>query len=141
MIMNGNVRIGNDPVMRTTPNGDQVLELSLAYNYGRKGEDGKKPSQWIQASFWGSRAEKLQPYLKKGDQVFVSLTDVHVSIYERKDGGGTGASIRAKIGEIELIAGGRSEQKAEDKPTAKPAAKAPAKPAGSIDELDSDIPF
>ena len=138
MIMNGNVRIGNEPVMRTTPNGDQVMELSLAYNYGRKGEDGKKPSQWIQASFWGSRAEKLQPYLKKGDQIFVSLTDVHVTIYEKKDGSGTGASIRAKIGEVELIAGGRSEAQP------KVEAKAPAKPkadAGSFNDLDDDLPF
>lgn len=139
MIMNGNVRIGNDPVMRTTPDGQQVLQLSLVYNYGRKGEDGKKPSQWIDASFWGSRAEKLQPYLKKGDQIFVSLTDVHVNIYERKDGGGVGASIRAKVGEIELIPGGRAESK--DEPAAKSAVKAPAKPAGSIDELDDDVPF
>jgi single-strand DNA-binding protein len=138
MMMTGVVRIGNEPVMRTTPNGDQVLELSLAYNYGRKSEDGKKPSQWIQASFWGTRAEKLQPYLKKGDQIFVSLTDVHVSIYEKKDGSGTGASIRAKIGEVELIAGGRTEGQA------KPEAKASAKPkadAGSFNDLDDDIPF
>lgn len=135
MIMCGVVRIGNEPVMRTTTGGDQVLELSLAYNYGRKGDDGKKPTQWISASMWGSRAEKLQPYLKKGDQIFVNLTDVHVTIYEKKDGSGQAHAVRAKVGEIELIAGGRSEARAEQK-AEKPAAK-----AGSFDDLDDDIPF
>jgi single-strand DNA-binding protein len=135
MIMCGVVRIGNDPAMRTTPGGDQVLELSLAYNYGRKGDDGKKPTQWISASMWGSRAEKLHPYLKKGDQIFVNLTDVHVTVYEKKDGSGQAHAVRAKIGEIELIAGGRSEARAEQK-SEKPAAK-----AGSFDDLDDDVPF
>jgi single-strand DNA-binding protein len=37
-------RIANDPVMRYTPEGTAVLNLSLPCDYGRKGQDGKKPS-------------------------------------------------------------------------------------------------
>lgn len=132
MIQTGIVRIGKDPELRTTAQGDQVMELSLAYNYGRKGDDGKKPTQWISASMWGSRAEKLQPYLKKGGQVFVVLTDVHVHSYEKKDGT-SGVALRGKVAEIELIGGAPA---AEPKQEAKP-----AKPAASFDDLDDDIPF
>jgi single-strand DNA-binding protein len=130
MIQTGIVRIGKDPELRTTAQGDQVMELSLAYNYGRKGDDGKKPTQWISASMWGSRAEKLQPYLKKGGQVFVVLTDVHVHSYEKKDGT-SGVALRGKLSEIELIGGApAAEPRAESKPK-----------GGSLDDLDDDIPF
>jgi single-strand DNA-binding protein len=124
MMMTGVVRIGNDPEVKLTPNGDQVMELSLAYNYGKKGTDGKKPTQWVSAALWGSRAEKLGPYLKKGNQVFVALSDVFVHVYTRKDGT-QGHTIRAKIGEIELIGG-----QVESKPK-----------TGLIGDLDDDIPF
>lgn len=132
MIQTGVVRIGKDPELRTTPGGDQVMELSLAYNYGRKGDDGKKPTQWISAAMWGSRAEKLQPYLKKGGQVFVVLTDVHVHSYDKKDGT-PGVVLRGRVAEIELIGGAPSSEpaKSQDKPQR----------AGSLDDLDDDIPF
>jgi len=126
MIMCGIVRIGNDPMVRTTPTGDQVLELSLAFNYGKKDQSGRKPSQWISAALWGARAEKLAPYLKKGDQVNVVLSEPHISTYEKKDGSGQGTSLRAKVSEIELIAGGRKDD-AKEKP--------------GINGLDDDIPF
>jgi single-strand DNA-binding protein len=136
MIQTGVVRIGKDPELRTTAQGDQVMELSLAYNYGRKGDDNKKPTQWISASMWGSRAEKLQPYLKKGGQVFVVLTDVHMYSYEKKDGT-IGTAMRAKVAEIELI-GGAPQQSQE-------LVQKPVKPAttgtGSFDDFDDDIPF
>jgi single-strand DNA-binding protein len=132
MIQTGIVRIGKEPELRATPSGDQVMELSLAYNYGRKGDDGKKPTQWISASMWGSRAEKLQPYLKKGGQVFVVVTDVHVHSYEKKDGT-PGVVLRGRVSEIELIGGAPSGEsaKSQDKPQR----------AGSLDDLDDDIPF
>jgi single-strand DNA-binding protein len=110
MILAGVVRIGNDPSIRITPSGDQVMELSLAFNYGKKDESGKKPTQWISAALWGVRAEKLAPYLKKGGQVSVVLAEPHISTYDKKDGT-QGVSLRAKISEIELLAGSKDEPK------------------------------
>lgn len=43
-------RIGNDPEVRFIQSGDAVLSLSLAYAYGRKGSDGKRPTQWLDAA-------------------------------------------------------------------------------------------
>jgi single-strand DNA-binding protein len=126
MMLIGNTRIGNDPQVRYTPNGDAVLDLSLAYNHGKKQDDGKKPTQWVNAALWGSRAEKMAPYLTKGTQVFVSCSDVHVSSYEQKDGTKR-YSLKAKIESIEFVGGSKSEPKPEKQ--------------DHFGNLDDDVPF
>jgi single-strand DNA-binding protein len=112
MLMIGMARLGNDPEVRYTPDGKPVMDMSLAFNYGRK-VNGQQPSQWISATMWGDRCEKLKPYLSKGQLVFVSMTEPHIEEYKRKDGT-TGVSLRARVGELEF-AGSRPEQKSEPK--------------------------
>ena len=131
MIFAGMTRIGNEPEMRYTKNGDAILELNLAYNYGRKGDDGKKPTQWMYASLWGKRAESLVAYLHKGGQLYVEIHDLYVHTYEKKDGG-TGVALRGRIGELEMI-GGRSDPK--------PSEHDKAKANGFQPEFDDDLPF
>jgi single-strand DNA-binding protein len=128
MILVGVTRIGNDPIIRHTPGGDAVLDLSLAYNHGKKLEDGKKATQWVSATLWGPRAEKMAEYLKKGTTVFVSGSDVHVETYKKKDGT-PGFNLKCRIDSIEFVAGTKVD-------------KAETKPAGnSFAGLDDDIPF
>ena len=124
MLMIGMARLGNDPEVRYTPDGKPVMDMSLAFSYGRK-VDGKQPSQWVSGTMWGDRCEKLRPYLAKGQLVFVSMTEPHIEEYKRKDGT-TGVSLRARVGELEF-AGSRPEQKSE--------------PKSALDGLDDDIPF
>lgn len=126
MLMTGLARLGNDPEVRYTPDGKPVMDMSLAFNYGRK-VDGKQPSQWISATMWGDRCEKLRPYLAKGQLVFVSMTEPHIEEYKRKDGT-TGVSLRARVGELEF-AGPRPQEQA-----------APERSRG-FDDLVDDIPF
>lgn len=126
MLMTGLARLGNDPEVRYTPDGKPVMDMSLAFNYGRK-VDGKQPSQWISATMWGDRCEKLRPYLGKGQLVFVSLTEPHIEEYKRKDGT-TGVSLRARVGELEF-AGSRPQEQA-----------SPERSRG-FDDLADDIPF
>ena len=73
MRANGLARIGKDAEVRYSPNGDAIANLSLAFTYGKKGTDGKRPTQWVDATLWGKRAESLAPYLKKGGQIVVYL--------------------------------------------------------------------
>ena len=127
----GVTRIGNDPAVRYTANNDAVLELSLAYNHGKKQDDGKRPTQWVSAALWGARAEKMAPYLTKGTQVFVSASDVHVSVYEKKDGT-QGYSLRCRIETIEFVGGSKSEPADKPKTVDK---------ADHFGDLDDDIPF
>lgn len=133
----GVFRIGRDAELRHTPKGDTVAQLSLAYNYGKKGQDGNRPSQWIDASIWGKRAESLAPYLLKGQQIYAVLSDPHIQTYEGKNG--QGVKLAATVLEIELIAGQRPQEgqtQRQERPKASPA------PASSgFDDMDSDIPF
>jgi single-strand DNA-binding protein len=123
MLMIGMARLGNDPEVRYTPDGKPVMDMSLAFNYGRK-VNGQQPSQWISATMWGDRCEKLKPYLSKGQLVFVSMTEPHIEEYKRKDGT-TGVSLRARIGELEFT-GSRPE--------------AQSQPKSALDDLDDDLP-
>jgi len=145
MLMVGVARVGNEPVARYTPDGKAVMDISLAFDYGRKGGDGRRPTQWVNATMWGDRVEKLQPYLSKGSQVFVTMSEPHIETYDKKDGSGQGFSLRARITELEFVGGRREDASAESAgestgATPARAAKAPAKAPG-FDEMDDDIPF
>lgn len=111
MLTIGLVRIGNEPVVRYTADNKAILDLNLAYNYGRKDANGMYPTQWINASMFGDRVEKLAPYLKKGSQIVVELNDLHLDNYTKKDGT-PGSSLKARVSNLTLI----SEPKKEAKP-------------------------
>jgi single-strand DNA-binding protein len=134
MLTVGIARIGNEPVVRYTSDGKAVLDLSLAYSYGRKGQDGNMPTQWVKASLWGERGEKLQPYLHKGAQIFVQLADLHIETFTKKDGT-SGFDLRARVDNVQLI-GERKEQR-----EAAPQRQAPAPASSGMDGLDDDLPF
>jgi len=130
--------LGRDAELRTTSNGDQVASLALAYNYGRKGADGKTPSQWVDAAFWGERAAKLVEYLTKGSQFYIQLDDLHVETYDKRDGG-QGVKLVARVGQIEFVRAQRpaAAPKAPPAPAPKPAAST----GSGFDDMDDDIPF
>lgn len=136
MKANGLARIGKDAEVRYTPGGAAVANVSLAFTYGKKGDDGKRPTQWVEASLWGQRAESLTPYLTKGKQIVAYLEDVHIQTYTKGDG--TQASkMAARIADLEFVAGG---EQAESQPKPKPQA-APQSQGSGFDDMDDDIPF
>lgn len=134
----GLARIGRDVELRHTAGGDVVASISLAFTYGRKGEDGKRPTQWVDATLWGKRAEALAPYLLKGGLVAVTLDEVHIETYQGANG--QGHKLAAKVVDIELAGGG-------DKPAAprqaapRAPSKAPVSQGSGFDDMDDDIPF
>lgn len=136
MKANGLARIGKDAEVRYTPGGAAVANVSLAFTYGKKGDDGKRPTQWVDASLWGQRVESLAPYLTKGKQIVAYLEDVHIQTYTKGDG--TQASkMAARIADLEFVASG---EQAESQPKPKPQA-APAQQQGSGFEDFDDIDF
>lgn len=82
----GLARIGKDVELRYTPKGDPVANISAAWNYGMKDQSGKKPTQWVDAALFGKRAESLAPFLKKGTSIVLDLNDVHVEVFNGKNG-------------------------------------------------------
>ena len=126
MKASGIARIGKDVEVRYSPNGDAIANISLAFSYGKKQSDGKRATQWVDATLFGKRAESLAPYLKKGGQIVAYLSDVNVQTYESKNG--QGVKLVGKIDDLELI-GGQSER------TPQPVAQ--VKPV----DIDLDVPF
>ena len=138
----GLARIGRDAEIRHTAGGDAVASLSLAFNYGRKGEDGKRKVTWVDASLWGKRAEALAQYLTKGSLVAVTLEDVAIQTFTKSDGS-VGTKLAGRVIDIELAVGNtQASAPAAPPPTPRPTPRPTAAPAGSgFDDMDSDIPF
>jgi single-strand DNA-binding protein len=132
--MTGLFRLGRDPELRTSPNGTQVLTLSLAYNYGTKDQGGKRPVQWIDGALFGKRAESLAPYLQKGSQIYAVLNDLHVRTYQKKDGG-EGFSLAGVVQDVEFASSVQANG------SQARTVVSPSKPQAGGMDFDDDIPF
>ena len=134
MKANGLARIGKDAEVRFTPGGTPVANVSLAFTYGKKGDDGKRPTQWVDASLWGQRAESLAPYIKKGGQIVAYLEDVSIQTFTKGDGT-QATKMVARLVDLEFVSGGE-QASSQPKPKA-----APAQQQGSGFEDFDDIDF
>lgn len=150
--------MGREAEMRAMSDGTPVLNLALAVNYGKKGQDGNRPTQWIDAAMYGTRAETLAPFMLKGSAHCFTLSDVHVETYQKNDGG-QGVKLVARIDDVELgprqdgaapqqrqapaqQQGGYRASAPRTAPQA-PAARPPAPASGGsgFDDMSDDISF
>lgn len=138
--LTGLFTLGRDAEIRVTQGGTTVVQLAVAYNYGRKGEDGKKTSQWVRASMFGKQAETLAPYLTKGKQVSLVIRDLHIATFQKQDGS-TGTSLEG-VADFDDFARGPKQEGAAPAPRPAPAPAPAQRSAGSgFDDMDDDIPF
>lgn len=140
--LTGLFTLGRDAETRTTQGGTTVVQLAVAYNYGRKGDDGKKPSQWVRASMFGKQAEALAPHLTKGKQVSLVIRDLHIATFQKQDGS-TGTSLDG-VADFDDFARGQPQGDAAPRPAPapRPVPPPPAPSAGSgFDDFESDVPF
>lgn len=150
----GLMRLGRDAEVRRTPGGDAVVNLSLAYNYGQKGDDNNRPTQWVDAALWGQRAESLAPFLTKGSLHLFTLRDIHMEKYADKEGFDA-YKLAATVADVELgpkgdgasNAGGGASTGQRRPASGATSAQRPggsSAPAGGgtpADDMDDDIPF
>lgn len=135
----GLARLGRDAEVRYTPDGTPVANLSLAFSYGKKGTDGKRPTQWVDGSLWNKRAEALAQYLTKGTLLAVTLEDVAIETFTKSDGTPS-SKLVARVTNVELA--GSPTQAQKPAPAPAPAPKPKTAPSSSFDDLDdSEIPF
>ncbi len=76
-------RLGGDPEMRYTAEGQAITHASVAVDEGQ-GEN--KKAVWFRCSFWGKTAEAVNQYCSKGDVVLVEGRLKEPSIWKGNDG-------------------------------------------------------
>lgn len=134
----GLARLGRDCELRTTQSGDAVANLSLAMDY-RNGRE--KATQWVDGALYGRQAETLAQYLVKGKLVCVTLDDVHIEEFQRRDGT-EGTKLVGRVSKLELAGGGRDDGERTAPPAQRQAPKpAPKASADAFSDMDDEVPF
>ncbi len=129
-------RVGKDAVVAKTNAGTSVANFSVAIDIGW-GE--KKTTMWAKCKLFGERADKLAPYIKKGDRIGVQGEISLEEWTDRDNNKRTDLAVNVKDVTLcgEKPADG-SAKPASERPAAAPAG-ASAPHQANIDE--SEIPF
>ncbi len=66
-------RLGGDPELRYTPNGDAVANFRIATNRVWRDQEGNQQerTEWHRIVAWRKLAERCGEYLKKGSHVYI----------------------------------------------------------------------
>ena len=135
----GLARLGRDCELRSTQDGTPVANLSLAMDY-RAGRE--KATQWVEGALYGKQADALAQYLVQGKLVCVTLDDVHIEDYPKRDGT-SGTKLVGRVSKLELAGGGRDDGERTAPQVQRQAPKPePKASAGGFDDMDDlDVPF
>jgi len=98
-------RIGREPELRTTASGTQVLNFPVADSKKVRGEE---KTTWYECSIFGNRAQSLQQYIRKGDQISVSGS--HELQTWDKDDGSKGFKCSVMVNDVGLVNGSNNNQ-------------------------------
>jgi single-strand DNA-binding protein len=155
--------LGNDPEVRSTPNGSRVASFSLATSRQWTGQAGDKQekTEWHRCVAWNSKgaglADLLEKYVHKGDKLYVEGR-IEYRQYQDKENQ-TKYITEINVRELILL-GGRGGAGAPDTDSA-PSSSAPRPRAatvspkagnkssdedfsdfpGTLEEGDDDLPF
>lgn len=79
--------LGRDPEMRQTPNGQSVVNFTLATseNWTDKSGERQERTEWHRIVVWGRTAEMCNQYLSKGRTVYIEGR-IQTREWEDKDG-------------------------------------------------------
>lgn len=93
-------RIGREPEMRTTQGGMAVLSFPVADS---KKVKGVEKTTWYDCAIFGARAEALQQYIRKGEQIYIN--GEHELDTWDKDDGTKGFKCKVAVSDVKLIGG------------------------------------
>jgi single-strand DNA-binding protein len=82
-------RIGQEPELRTTAKGQEVLNFSIATNERRRAADGTwsdGPTSWFRIAAWGTLARNAQLSFHRGQRVVVHGV-LRVNDFQQQGGG------------------------------------------------------
>ncbi|MEN6478556.1 MAG: single-stranded DNA-binding protein [Anaerolineales bacterium] len=104
-------RLGRDPEMRYTPQGQPVTSFNVATDRSWTDASGQRQDRttWFRVSVWGKQAESCNQYLAKGRMVLVEGEINEPQVYQRRDGEWA-ASLDVRATNVRFL-GGRGEER------------------------------
>ena len=139
--------LGNDPEIRTMPNGDMVTKISVATSESwidKNTNERKTQTEWHAIVFYRRQAEVAGEYLRKGSKVYV---EGRLKTRKWQDQNGPDRYITEIQGDVLQMLDSRQSGDNQDKPStsnacanAKNGTKQP-QTQQSADNFDDDIPF
>ena len=139
--------LGNDPDVRTMPNGDAVAKISVATSESwndKNTNERKTQTEWHAIVFYRRQAEVAGEYLRKGSKVYV---EGRLRTRKWQDQNGQDRYTTEIIGDVLQMLDSRQSGDNQDKPSTSNAyadAKNGTKPTQtqqSADDFNDDIPF
>nr|DAG82072.1 MAG TPA: Single strand binding protein [Caudoviricetes sp.] len=138
--------LGNDPDVRTMPNGESVVNISVATSESwtdKNSGEKKEVTEWHRIVIYRKLAEIAAQYLHKGSQVYV---EGRLKTRKWQDNNGQDRySTEIQCDNFQML-GGRNQDAAQNQPSKQQdkQQKAQSKPQQSeppMDAFDDNIPF
>ena len=126
--------LGNDPDVRTMPNGDAVAKISVATSESwvdKNTNERKTQTEWHSIVFYRRQAEVVGEYLRKGSKVYV---EGRLRTRKWQDQNGQDRYTTEIQGDVLQMLDSRQQDKSST-------SSKPKKPEESADNFDDDIPF
>lgn len=139
-------RVGREPEVRSTSSGTAVANFSVAVDETYKDREGnrQKKTEWLNIVVWGPSVENfVQPYVHKGDLVYVE-GKLQTRSWEDKKNGGTRYTTEINVSDIKSMTSKSEGSSSSPKNSTHKLSKAAQQPVESeTDETigDEDIPF
>jgi len=126
--------VGDDPEIRSTPNGNTLAKFSLATSRTWKDKDGQQQekTEWHRCTAWGKLADIIGMYVKKGKQLYVEGS---VEYSQTENDGQIRYWTDINVRDMQML-GSRSDEGSWTSPPE--ASPEPPKPNS---EPDDDLPF
>jgi len=125
-------RLGKDPEIKNLPNGQSVVNFSVATSKKYKDKQGeqKEVTQWHRIVVWGKLADLCHQYLSKGRQVYLE-GELQTRSWEKDGEKRYSTEINAHV--VQFIGKGDSQER--------PAPSNDFAPESNKDFASEDIPF
>lgn len=134
-------RLGNDPEMRTMPNGEPVAHLSVATSEtwtDKTTGERKEATEWHRIVFYRRQAEVAGQYLHKGSLVYI---EGKIKTRKWQDQNGQERYITEIIGDSLQMLDGRTDKSNTDMANSANSQDKKQGEPKQPDNFDGDIPF
>lgn len=136
--------LGNDPEMRTMPNGDAVANISVATSESwtdKNTGERREITEWHRIVFYRRQAEIVEQYLSKGSKIYI---EGKLRTRKWQDQSGQDRYLTEIIGDsLQMLDSKSNEQQTQRNSGQNNYVKAKSKPQPTAqqDSFDDDIPF